>query len=74
MLEDEGHAKAYSRTSDAKLAHFGAALRVGPKSPANASKMLESGPHYLALFSFLREILDANAASCAESQQTLDPS
>ena len=34
---------------------------VGPKSPLNASKMLESGEHFLALFSCPARILDTNA-------------
>ena len=43
---------AYSTTSDDKMAHLRAALRVGPKSPLNASKMLDGGRHRLALFSY----------------------
>ena len=35
---------------------------VGPKSLMNASKMLESGKHFLALFSCSTVILDTNAA------------
>ena len=36
-------------------------IRVGPKSPLNASKMLESEGHFLALFSCSETILDTNA-------------
>jgi hypothetical protein len=36
---------------------------VGPKSPLTASKMLESGPHFLALFSLSGTVLDTNAFS-----------
>jgi hypothetical protein len=36
---------------------------VGPKSFLKASKMLESGPHFLALFSCSGTILDTNAFS-----------
>ncbi|MGE3364946.1 MAG: hypothetical protein AB7I34_16000 [Rhizobiaceae bacterium] len=34
---------------------------VGPKSPLNASKMLDGGQHRLALFSCSGTILDTNA-------------
>ncbi|MDQ6432976.1 hypothetical protein RB623_02770 [Mesorhizobium sp. LHD-90] len=37
---------------------------VGPKSPANASKMLDGGQHRLALFSCLRTILSQRSLVC----------
>ena len=54
-----------------RLADLGAARRVGAKSPAKASKMLESGRAPPCAFLRFADDFASNAASRADPQQTL---